>query len=213
MLIVLAVTAIARLSFHDILFILPSRFIIMQKKLAVILVATSFLLPLTYSVARATPSKTKTTIKRKATTRKTARASTKTKKQKPVIPSVEGMIADRYHCEMGKTFTLYRDPNDNQSVILEWAGTRQQMHKIATKTGAERFETDAKLTYIGVSNLSHLIDFKRGKPILSECRNDKQNRIQHELDQKKAEKKATKTQVTQPKQAQKPAKKRSFWPF
>ncbi|MBS7327630.1 MAG: hypothetical protein KIG68_02645 [Oxalobacter sp.] len=184
-----------------------------MKKLATLLVAAGFILPLTYNAAEAAPSKAKTVAKKKSTVRRTSRTSARTKAQKPAILSVEGMVPDRYHCEMGKTFTLYRYPHDNSSVILEWAGTRQQMHRVQTRTGAERFETNAKLTYIGVSNLTQLIDFKQGKPVLNDCRNEEQNRVQHELDMKKAEEKAAKAQGVQQKQEPPKKKKKSWWPF
>ncbi|MBR7069665.1 MAG: hypothetical protein IKI30_04370 [Oxalobacter sp.] len=181
-----------------------------MKKLATLLVAAGFILPLTYHVAEAAPSKT--SIKKRAPVRKTTNRPARTKVQAPAVLSVEGMVADRYHCEMGKAFTLYRYPDNRNSVILDWAGKRQRMHNVPTKTGAERYETDARLTYIGVSNLTQLIDFKQGKPVLTECRNTEQKRVQAELDQKKAEEKAGITQKDKTQQTQK-KKKKSWWPF
>lgn len=183
-----------------------------MKKLATLLVAAGFILPLTYNAAEAAPSKTRTVAKKKTTVRRTSRTSARTKAQKPTILSVEGMVPDRYHCEMGKTFTLYRYPNNNSSAILDWAGTRQQMHRVETRTGSERFETNSKLTYIGVTNLTQLIDFQRGKPVLTECRNAEQKQVQAELDRQKAEGKTAKNQSVRPKQETK-KKKKSWWPF
>jgi len=182
-----------------------------MKKLATLLVAASFILPMTHSVAQAAPSKVKKTFKKRSYSRKTNRLSAKKKAQKPALLSTEGMTPDRFHCEMGKTFTLYRYPGDGNSAILDWAGTRRKMHRVPSKIGAERFETDAKLTYIGVSNLTQLIDFKQGKPVLTECRNAEQNLVQNELDQKKAEEKLAKNQPVQAKKETK--KKKGFWPF
>ena len=181
-----------------------------MKKLATLLVAAGFILPLTCHVAEAAPSKT--SIQKRAPVRKTTKKPVKAKTQAPAVLSVEGMVADRYHCEMGKAFTLYRYPDNRNSVILDWAGKRQRMHNVPTKTGAERYETDAKLTYIGVSNLTQLIDFKQGKPVLTECRNAEQKRVQAELDQKKADEKVGITQKDKTQQTQK-KKKKSRWPF
>ncbi len=183
----------------------------MFKKLATLFIAAGIILPLAYSPAEAAPSKA--TAKKKTTTRKTTRTRARNKSHAPALLSVEGMTPDRYHCEMGKSFTLYRYPHDSSTVILDWAGTRQQMHRVQTRTGAERYETNAKLTFIGVSNLTQLIDFKQGKPVLNECRNDEQNRVQHELDMKKADERMAKTQQQQePVEAPK-KKKKSWWPF
>ena len=183
----------------------------MFKKLATIFIAAGIILPLAYSPAEAAPAKA--TAKKKATKRITTKSRVRNKSHAPALLSVEGMTPDHYHCEMGKTFTLYRYPHDSSTVILDWAGTRQQMHRVQTRTGAERYETNAKLTYIGVSNLTQLIDFKQSKPILSECRNEEQNRVQHELDMKKAGEKYAKVQQQQ-EQAEAPKKKKkSWWPF
>lgn len=184
-----------------------------MKKLATLLVAAGIVLPMTCHTAQAAPAKAQTAAKKKATVRKSTKTSIRKKQAKaPVAPSTEGMIADRYHCEMGKSFTLYRYPDNKDAVILDWAGTKQQMHRVQTRTGSERFETNSKLTYIGVSNLTQLIDFQQGKPVLTECRNVEQKQVQAELDRKKAEEKTAKTQTAQQKQETK-KKKKSFWPF
>ena len=96
------------------------------------------------------------------------------------------MYADKYYCEMGKNFTLYRYPDNKDSVILDWAGTKRPMYKKESVTHAERYETTAKLTFIGAANLTQLIDFKAGKPVLTECRNNEQMKIQAEMNKKKA---------------------------
>ncbi|MGN0918565.1 MAG: hypothetical protein ACI4NO_05425 [Oxalobacter sp.] len=181
-----------------------------MKKLATFLAAAGIILPMTYYTAQAAPAKAQTAAKKKATVRKSAKTSIRKNQAKaPASLSTEGMIADRYHCEMGKSFTLYRYPDNKNAVILDWAGTKQQMHRVQTRTGSERFETNSKLTYIGVTNLTQLIDFQRGKPVLTECRNAEQKQVQAELDRKKAE---AKTQTAQQKQETK-KKKKSFWPF
>ncbi len=182
----------------------------MQKKLATLLVAAGVILPMVYSTAQAAPAKSKATVKRKTPVRKTTKNPVKT--QTSAI-STEGMIADHYQCEMGKSFTLYRYHDNRDAVILDWAGKKQQMHKVPAKSGAERFETDAKLTYIGVSNLTQLIDFKQGKPVLTECRNSEQRQVQAELDRKKAEGKTAQTQKNNTQQTPEKKKKKSFWPF
>lgn len=87
---------------------------------------------------------------------------------------IAGMEPDRYDCEMGKSFTLYRNPGDEDHVILDLNGKRLAMHRTLSKIGAERFETDSKVTFIGVANLTQLIDFKQRRPILNECLNEQQ---------------------------------------
>ena len=159
----------------------------MHKKLATLLVAAGLVLPMTYGAAQAAPAKAKAksvrTIKNRGPVNKAPVAA-------PAANSTAGLYADRYYCEMGKSFTLYRDPDDKSYAILDHAGTKQRMYRVSSVTNAERFETNAKLTYIGAANLTQLIDFKNGKPILTECRNAEQQRFQAEMNRQKAEERA-----------------------
>ncbi len=150
----------------------------MHKKLAFLLVAASIMLPATFITTQAAPIKASRIHKSRI--KKTKSVDT------PAKISTSGMYADKYYCEMGKNFTLYRYPDNKDSVILDWAGTKRPMYKKESVTHAERYETTAKLTFIGAANLTQLIDFKAGKPVLTECRNNEQMKIQAEMNKKKA---------------------------
>lgn len=156
----------------------------MHKKLATLLVAAGLVLPMAYGAAQAAPVKAKAktvrTIRNRAPMRKAPVAT-------PVANSTAGMYADRYYCEMGKSFTLYRDQDDRSYAILDYAGSRHRMYRVHSVTNAERFETNKKLTFIGAANLTQLIDFKNGRPVLTECRNTEQRKVQADLDRQKAE--------------------------
>lgn len=154
----------------------------MQKKLATLLVAAGLVLPMAYGAAQAAP------VRAKAKTVKTIKNRTPVKKATvaaPAVNSTAGLYADRYQCEMGRSFTLYRNPNDSSYAIIDHAGSKQRMHRVTSVTNAERFETNAKLTFIAAANLAQLIDFKNSRPVLTECRNAEQRRIQAELNKQK----------------------------
>ncbi len=113
-------------------------------------------------------------------------------KKKTSVPSTP--VTTQYNCTDGTNFSITRNPKTPNSATLHRQGKTYQMTKVPTKTGADRLEHTSGITYIGVSNLSQLVNFKQGKNIASECRSTEQIKIQQELDAKKRKEAAIKAE-------------------
>lgn len=106
--------------------------------------------------------------------------------------SASGPVTTQYDCTDGTHFTITRDAKTPDRATLTRNGESYEMKKIATRTGSDKLQHTSGITYIGVSNMSSLVNFKKGKNISSECRSEEQRQIQAELDQKRREEAALK---------------------
>ncbi len=106
--------------------------------------------------------------------------------------AASGPITTQYDCTDGTHFTITRDAKTPDRAILTRKGQSYEMKKVATRTGSDKLQHTSGITYIGVSNMSSLVNFKQGKNISSECRSEEQRQVQAELDQKRREEAAQK---------------------
>ena len=88
----------------------------------------------------------------------------------------------KYLCTDGSSFELI--PNGNQAKLI-LQGNTYQMTRVNTRTGSTRYDNSSGLSFIGVSNMSTLVNFKSQQSIAGECRNESQRHIQAEIDRKK----------------------------
>ncbi len=106
--------------------------------------------------------------------------------------TASGPVTTQYDCTDGTHFTITRDNKTPNKATLNRQGQAYEMTKVATRTGSDKLQHSSGLTYIGVSNMSSLVNFKQGKNISSECRSEEQTLIQKELDEKRKQEAAAK---------------------
>ncbi|WP_229487397.1 MliC family protein [Pseudoduganella lutea] len=122
--------------------------------------------------AAAKPSKAKSGAKSKA-------------KPAPVAPAVPDPEADEpdvlgsavvdYDCELGNKVTLYQNAGDESHVALRWKTRLHRLTRVATTTGAQRFENKHYgLIWIGIPAKGMLLDSKKNRQLANECRNAEQ---------------------------------------
>lgn len=108
--------------------------------------------------------------------------------------TASGPVTTQYDCTDGTHFTITRNAKTPNQAILNRQGQTYEMTKVATRTGSDKLQHSSGLTYIGVSNMSSLVNFKQGKNISSECRSEEQVQIQKELDEKRKQEAAAKAE-------------------
>lgn len=101
-------------------------------------------------------------------------------------------VTTQYNCTDGTHFTITRNAKTPNKATLNRQGQSYEMTKVATRTGSDKLQHSSGLTYIGVSNMSQLVNFKQGKNISNECRSAEQVAVQQELDAKRKEEAAAK---------------------
>ncbi len=99
--------------------------------------------------------------------------------------ATSGSVTTRYDCTDGTYFTITRDAKTPNQATLRRQGQTYEMTKVPTRTGSDKLQHSSGITYIGVSNMSSLVNFKKGKNISSECRSEEQLEIQKKLDEKR----------------------------
>jgi membrane-bound inhibitor of C-type lysozyme len=132
-------------------------------------------------------AKPKAEAKKKAAAKpKQAGAKTKTKaKAAPVAPAepdpeadepeVAGSTVIDYDCELGNKVTLYQNAGDESHVALRWKTRLHRLTRVATTTGAQRFENKHYgLIWIGIPAKAMLLDSKKNRQLANECRNAEQ---------------------------------------
>lgn len=77
----------------------------------------------------------------------------------------------RFQCELGNRVTVYRNATDNDHIKLNWRGRMHNMVRVATSTGANRFECKRSgLVWIDIPTKGILLDAKKGRQLANECR-------------------------------------------
>lgn len=90
-------------------------------------------------------------------------------------PDIAGLQPVEFHCELGNKLTIYRNANDDQQIALRWNKHLHHMMRVATTTGANRFENAKKgLVWIGIPAKGILLDSKKGQQLANECKNSEQ---------------------------------------
>lgn len=80
-----------------------------------------------------------------------------------------------YKCELGNTLTIYSNIDDENHIAIRWKKKLNQLTRVETSTGAQRFENPrAGLVWIGIPAKGLLLDSIRGKQLANECKTSEQ---------------------------------------
>ena len=120
--------------------------------------------------------------KAKSNTKSNAKAKAK---PAPVVPAAPDPEADEpdvlgsavvdYDCELGNKVTIYQNTGDESHVALRWKTRLHRLTRVATTTGAQRFENKYHgLIWIGIPAKGMLLDSKKNRQLANECRNAEQ---------------------------------------
>lgn len=132
-------------------------------------------------------AKPKAEAKKKPAAKQSKAKSTAESKSKPapVAPAVPDPEADEptelgstvvdYDCELGNKITIYQNAGDESHVALRWKQRLHRLTRVATTTGAQRFENKFHgLIWIGIPAKGMLLDSKKNRQLANECRNAEQ---------------------------------------
>lgn len=90
-------------------------------------------------------------------------------------PDVLGSTVVDYDCELGNKITIYQNAGDESHVALRWKTRLHRLTRVATTTGAQRFENKFHgLIWIGIPAKGMLLDSKKNRQLANECRNAEQ---------------------------------------
>ncbi|WP_338765179.1 hypothetical protein [Massilia sp. METH4] len=90
-------------------------------------------------------------------------------------PDVLGSAVVDYDCELGNKVTIYQNAGDDSHVALRWKTRLHRLTRVATTTGAQRFENKHYgLIWIGIPAKGMLLDSKKNRQLANECRNAEQ---------------------------------------
>jgi len=82
-------------------------------------------------------------------------------------------------CEMGQRMSIAGNPSGDSNIELLWRGRSYAMRRVATSTGAHRFENAGSgLVWVGIPDKGMLLDARAGRPLANECRTDEQSQLQ-----------------------------------
>ncbi len=88
-----------------------------------------------------------------------------------MIPDTKGSTTFEYHCDMKDTLTIYTNGDDDDHIALRWKNRIYRLKRIATSTGANRFENKkVGLVWIGIPSKGMLLDSKHGQQLANECK-------------------------------------------
>ena len=74
-------------------------------------------------------------------------------------------------CEMGKRVAVQGNPQTDSAIDLRWQGQIYRLLRVATSTGANRFEDRGSgLVWISIPSKAMLLDSKLGEPVANECK-------------------------------------------
>lgn len=83
--------------------------------------------------------------------------------------------ATDYHCELGSKVTIYKNADDIEHIALRWKQRLHRLTRVATTTGAERFENKLYgLIWIGIPAKGMLLDSKANRQLANECKTSEQ---------------------------------------
>ena len=83
--------------------------------------------------------------------------------------------AIEYKCELGNTLTIFRNDGDDNYIALRWHKIVTRMKRVATTTGAHRFENKRSgLVWIGIPAKGLLLDSRKGQQLANECKDPAQ---------------------------------------
>ena len=74
-------------------------------------------------------------------------------------------------CEMGKRVGVQGNPQTDSAIDLRWQGQIYRLLRVATSTGANRFEDRGSgLVWISIPSKAMLLNSKLGEPVANECK-------------------------------------------
>lgn len=101
-------------------------------------------------------------------------AAAKTAEAEEPEPEIQHDKNTDYKCELGATITTYAHPSDDQVIAMRWKNRLYRLTKVATSTGANRFENDkAGLVWIDIPTKALLLDSRRGQQLANECKSNR----------------------------------------
>jgi len=87
-----------------------------------------------------------------------------------IIPINEGS-SKKYKCELNDALTIYTHDEDDNRVALSWKNKLYGLERVATTTGANRFENKKSgLVWISIPTKGILLDSIRGQQLANECK-------------------------------------------
>ena len=85
-------------------------------------------------------------------------------------PAVHASVVELV-CELGKRVSVQGNQQTDNAIDLRWQGQIYHLLRVATSTGANRFEDDISgLVWISIPSKAMLLDAKRGEPVANECK-------------------------------------------
>jgi hypothetical protein len=114
----------------------------------------------------------KTAVKAAAKKKPSGKAASAGDDSHPEIANFSGTL---FSCELGNRITVYERVSDNDNIKLRWNKRVHDLKRVATTTGAHRFEDkDAGLVWIHIPAKAMLLDSKKGQQLANECRSPAQ---------------------------------------
>jgi len=90
-------------------------------------------------------------------------------------PNVAEHAVTDYACELGNKITIYKNASDLDNIALRWKNRLHRLTRVATTTGAERFENKQYgLIWIGIPAKGMLLDSKANRQLANECKTAEQ---------------------------------------
>ena len=89
-----------------------------------------------------------------------------------VLMGMQGQAtATELVCEMGQQIGMRGDQTIDNAIELIWKGQRYKLQRVATSTGANRFEDSVSgLVWIDIPAKGMLLDTRHGRPLANECK-------------------------------------------
>lgn len=92
--------------------------------------------------------------------------------------NLQGSNAVNFNCELGNKITTYMNPVDKKHIAIRWKNKLHRLHKVATTTGANRFENvKYGLVWIDIPAKAMLLDSNKGHQLANECRDAEQTKL------------------------------------
>jgi hypothetical protein len=74
-------------------------------------------------------------------------------------------------CEHGKRISIEGNHKEDDAIVLQWQGHLHRMLRVATSTGAHRFENnESGLIWISIPAKGMLLDRKNATQLANECK-------------------------------------------
>jgi membrane-bound inhibitor of C-type lysozyme len=90
-------------------------------------------------------------------------------------PNIAEHAVTDYACELGNKITIYKNASDNDHIALRWKQRLHRLTRVATTTGAERYENKLYgLIWIGIPAKGMLLDSKANRQLANECKTAEQ---------------------------------------